>query len=292
MTTPFVPVVLVACALSSLGLAGLTMVLRRKSDPLDTETEERWLMRHMPQRLVPLARVLDRRILGGIAAVVTMSVVFVGALVVGWLLDSVGRNSGFAAFDESAAQWGAENATEGSTKILRAITLLGASPVIALLAALVGAAVARRRRFGPLGYLTVVCGGVFLLNNALKLLVHRSRPDIGRRTTAAGWSFPSGHSATAAAGWAAIALVLLSRSSRRWRKAGAFAALVVTVAVACSRVLLGVHWLTDVIAGITVGWSWFLVVTVIFGGRLLRFGEPAERVSEVNHSRTVREPCG
>lgn len=153
-------------------------------------------MRHMPQRWVPLARVLDRRILGGIAVVVTMSVVFVGALVVGWLLDSVGRNSGFAAFDESAAQWGAENATEGSTKILRAITLLGTSPVIALLAALVGAAVARRRRFGPLGYLTVVCGGVFLLNNALKLLVHRSRPDIGRRTTAAGWSFPSGHSAT------------------------------------------------------------------------------------------------
>ena len=122
--------------------------------------------------------------------------------------------------------------------------------------------------------------------------VHRSRPDIGRRTTAAGWSFPSGHSATAAGGWAAIALALLSRSSRRWRKSGAFAALVVTVAVACSRVLLGVHWMTDVIAGITVGWSWFLVVTVIFGGRLFGFGEPAERVSEVNHSRTVREPCG
>ena len=50
--------------------------------------------------------------------------------------------------------------------------------------------------------------------------------------------------------------------------------------------------MTDVIAGITVGWSWFLVVTVIFGGRLFGFGEPAERVSEVNHSRTVREPCG
>ncbi len=56
--------------------------------------------------------------------------------------------------------------------------------------------------------------------------------------------------------------------------------MVITVAVAASRVLLGVHWLTDVIAGATVGWAWFFVITLVFGGRILRFGEPAERIAD------------
>ena len=59
----------------------------------------------------------------------------------------------------------------------------------------------------------------------------------------------------------------------------AAAAFAITVAVATSRVLLGVHWLTDVIAGAVTGWTWFAVVTVVFGGRLMRLGEPAERVA-------------
>ena len=56
--------------------------------------------------------------------------------------------------------------------------------------------------------------------------------------------------------------------------------LVITLAVATTRVLLGVHWLTDVIAGAIFGWTWFVLVTVLFGGRILRFGEPAERIAE------------
>jgi undecaprenyl-diphosphatase len=48
------------------------------------------------------------------------------------------------------------------------------------------------------------------------------------------------------------------------------------VAVASSRVLLDVHWLSDVIAGLVLGWVWFTICTVAFGGRLLRFGVPLE----------------
>jgi membrane-associated phospholipid phosphatase len=46
------------------------------------------------------------------------------------------------------------------------------------------------------------------------------------------------------------------------------------VAVAATRVALGVHWTTDVIAGLVVGWSWWLLTTAAFGGRVLEFGEP------------------
>jgi undecaprenyl-diphosphatase len=93
-----------------------------------------------------------------------------------------------------------------------------------------------------------------------------------------GSSFPSGHSATAAACWAAIALVASRRMRLGRRRWAAALAVTIAVLVAASRVMLGVHWLTDVIAGAIVGWAWFFVVALIFGGRLQRFGEPAERV--------------
>jgi membrane-associated phospholipid phosphatase len=51
--------------------------------------------------------------------------------------------------------------------------------------------------------------------------------------------------------------------------------------VAASRVLLDVHWLSDVIAGLALGWSWFAVCAIAFGGRILRFGATAETAARV-----------
>ncbi|MBI5088151.1 MAG: phosphatase PAP2 family protein, partial [Actinobacteria bacterium] len=54
-----------------------------------------------------------------------------------------------------------------------------------------------------------------------------------------------------------------------------FAALI-ALTVATSRALLGVHWVSDVLGGLALGWGWFLLVAIIFGGRDQRLGEPAE----------------
>jgi undecaprenyl-diphosphatase len=56
----------------------------------------------------------------------------------------------------------------------------------------------------------------------------------------------------------------------------------VAVLVAASRVLLGVHWLTDVVAGLALGWGCFVLMSVVFGGRLERLGEPADRIVDAD----------
>ncbi len=50
----------------------------------------------------------------------------------------------------------------------------------------------------------------------------------------------------------------------------------IAVAVATTRVFLGVHWMTDVLAGLAMGWAWFAITSIAFGGRVLSFGQPVE----------------
>ncbi len=234
----------------------------------------RWLGRHA--RVGRLVRSIDRRVSGGIAVVATFLVVLVGATGVGYLFDSLDRDRGFARWDESVAEWGASVASPASTDVLSIATFAGASLVLAALMTAVGAFDRfRRGSWAGSGFLALVGVGIVVINNGLKLLVMRDRPLVPHLVGASGSSFPSGHSAAAAACWAALALVLADHVPRRRRGVLAGVAVAVTAIVAASRALLGVHWLTDVIAGVLVGWTWFLLVAVVFGGRIIRLGEPA-----------------
>jgi undecaprenyl-diphosphatase len=123
---------------------------------------------------------------------------------------------------------------------------------------------------------------------AIKHLADRARPTLNPLAATLGPSFPSGHSSTSAAFYAASALLLARRRSAVWRSLLAGASVAVAVAVASSRVLLDVHWLSDVIAGTMLGWSWFALSSIAFGGRLLRFAAPVERV--VDAARHVSTP--
>lgn len=256
-------------------------VFARRSTPLDTEKEERWFVVHAPAPLRRTLHYADRRVVGGAALVFVFSVLLVAAMLVGWIFDTIDEDRGFAQFDEAAAEFGAEHESDWSTHALEAITQFGATGWLLILMLVIGALEAWHfRRIAVLGYFAAVGLGVSLLNNGLKHLVQRERPAVMHLTSFGGYSFPSGHTAAAAACWAAIALVVARRWTRPGRRFAAVVALGITLAVAASRVLLGVHWLTDVIAGAITGWTWFLLVTVLFGGRILRFGEPAERIAD------------
>jgi undecaprenyl-diphosphatase len=147
---------------------------------------------------------------------------------------------------------------------------------------LVVAFLERRRlanRAGPKGnvflYLAIVIGGQWVIAQLIKLGVGRTRPILGIAAGLDG-SFPSGHSASASATYAACALVIGMSRSRRAQTLLTGAAVAIAVAVASSRVLLGLHWFSDVLGGLALGWAWFALVSLAFGGRLLRFGAPVE----------------
>jgi undecaprenyl-diphosphatase len=160
------------------------------------------------------------------------------------------------------------------------VTKLGATVTVMAVAAVVGVVAGIRKRDpNPLLFLGVVVIGQWAINNGIKLLVRRNRPLVPHLVSAHGTSFPSGHSAAAAATYAAVALVIGRNLPRLARAALAAGATLITIGVATSRALLGVHWLTDVIAGVAVGWGWFTLVAVAFGGRRMRFGRPAELVA-------------
>ncbi len=226
-----------------------------------------------------LARFLRERVdasaATGLALTIAATLVVAGAVAVGILLFMVRRDLGFARWDLSAARWGAEHATEASTSLLRDISQLGGT--VGIIAVGLVVALVEWRRIpsrSAIAFLVLVLVGQNLLANGTKLVVARARPDLSQLTGFSGTSFPSGHSTAAAATFAAVALLLGRRRSPGVRALLAGAAAAVAAAVASTRVLLGVHWLTDVLAGLALGWAWFALCSIAFGGRIMLFAAP------------------
>ena len=129
-------------------------------------------------------------------------------------------------------------------------------------------------------FLAAVILGNHIATTAIKDLADRARPTLNAFAATLGPSFPSGHSSTAASFYAAAALILGRRRGRQTRALLAGGAVGIAVAVAASRVLLDDHWLSDVIAGLALGWAWFSICAIAFGGRLLQFGATVEQAAE------------
>ena len=108
--------------------------------------------------------------------------------------------------------------------------------------------------------LLVIAGGSALLPLVVKLIVARPRPTIEPLSHLSSLSFPSEHTTQAAAIYLTIAIMLSQALTRGWREAAIVLGVLIAIAVAWSRVYLGVHYPTDVAAGLLLGWSWALLV--------------------------------
>jgi undecaprenyl-diphosphatase len=163
----------------------------------------------------------------------------------------------------------------------KVLTQLGAPLLLELVSVvLVVLLVVRRRRRSGL-YLAACVAGAYLLSTTGKVVVDRARPVFPDPIShATGASFPSGHATGSAAFYLALAVILLSVLARPRRGLLLAMAVVVPVVVAITRVVLGVHYVSDVTAGLLIGWGWTAACTALFTAWRAQEGQPVEPLEE------------
>ncbi len=143
----------------------------------------------------------------------------------------------------------------------RDFTALGGTAVLTFLTLSIVGYLLLLSRYDLALLVLVAIGGGMLLNTLLKLEFNRTRPDlVPHGVYVYDSSFPSGHSMGSAATYLTLGALLAHLQTRRWLKIYIMAlAVLLTFLVGLSRVYLGVHWPTDVLAGWTAGALWALL---------------------------------
>jgi membrane-associated phospholipid phosphatase len=184
-----------------------------------------------------------------------------GLMLAGWLAGEVIRS--WHATDLQVVRDVAAQRSPTETAIAHVLSRLGSSLLIGPLA--LACCIALYRKAGPAGalYVAASTAGAVVIFNVDKLLVGRPRPPVAHLEAAMHSSFPSGHATLSAAFYVALVTVVASRWESRPRAVGLLTAAVLLVAgIAASRVYLGVHYPTDVAAGVLLGGAWSAAVAI------------------------------
>ena len=155
------------------------------------------------------------------------------------------------------------------TSFFKLATHLGSSALLIPLVLVVGVLLwTRRGDVLPLAVLAVSYAGALVLETSVKHLVGRARPPAADRLVhATGFALPSGHATLATAFWLTSAVLLGRQFPGRRARFAVAAAVCVVLAVGTSRVYLGVHWPTDVLAGTAIGGGWSALVLCLTARR-------------------------
>jgi membrane-associated phospholipid phosphatase len=219
---------------------------------------------------------LERGVATGLALTIGLLAAIAAGIGIGILIYMVRTQTGLVQVDRAVERWSDPRMTPASIAALRVLTAFGATATVVVLGVLTAAYGLWRWRSRAIPvFLAIVIVGQLVLSDLIKGAVQRTRPDLRPLAGFTGPSFPSGHTTAAAATFVAIAIVLGRDGTSRRRMLLAGTAIGLAVAVACSRVFLGVHWLTDVIGGLLLGWTWVALCAVAFGGHVMRFAAPA-----------------
>ncbi|WP_344148424.1 phosphatase PAP2 family protein [Kribbella yunnanensis] len=214
-----------------------------------------------------------------------LAVVGLGTTVFANLADAATEGDDLAAFDPQLTTTFMNHRVAALTPLVRAITHLGEIWVLTALTIVVALLLRFfTQRWRPALFLTVGMLGAAALTFGFKLLIGRHRPDasIVVGTVSTGFSFPSGHSLSSAVFFLLLAALLWhSNATRLTKLAGTAAALLLSLAIGLSRIYLGYHWATDVLAGWTLALTWLALLGTVqsLKGERVRGGEDRDRAS-------------
>lgn len=204
------------------------------------------------------------RVVGGAVLMIAASWIF-GAIAV-----DVVNEAPLVIMDTSVATWLHGHAGANLTRIMLVLTQMHGLAAIIAYSLVTAAVLIWRKNWYWLLALAVSVPGGMLLNALLKYAYQRVRPSFDNPLlTLSTYSFPSGHTAGATLFYGFLAALLISRiRAWPWRVALCMFALLMIAAVGFSRMYLGVHYLSDVIAAVAASTAWLaLCLTSVDGLR-------------------------
>jgi undecaprenyl-diphosphatase len=165
---------------------------------------------------------------------------------------------------------------DGLVGALKTLSTIGSAVVYIPLFAAVAAWLAWWQRLPRLAaFVVVTMTGSVVLNSLVKLAVDRARPVLADPVAhAAGMSFPSGHAQSAMVAASVLLLVFLPLLRGAWRWVAVGAAVAYVLAIGFARVTLGVHYVSDVLAGYVLGAAWVAAMIAAFNAWRRERGRP------------------
>jgi undecaprenyl-diphosphatase len=197
------------------------------------------------------------------AFLVVVGLVIAAAVVFVELTDSVRENDTVVHLDERILDTVARHRAGWLTATARTLTVLGNAIVVAGVVTTAAVLLAMTRHRLSAAFLLASVAGAGVLVFMAKEIVGRPRPlDTHRLVATAGDSFPSGHAAQGVACYVALALVVANLMHKpRGRVVVVAGAVIVAFVVGSSRVYLGAHWTSDVVAGWLLAAGWLVALT-------------------------------
>lgn len=194
------------------------------------------------------------------------------------LADEIGLDEDLGRFDEALAGQLAQRLQASTLRFFSLVTHLGDFWTLTALCILVALVLLWRGERRLAAAWVIALAGNGLLNRALKELFQRSRPlhEHGW-ANAGGWSFPSGHSSGSLVAYGMLAWLLMRYTPRPMHLPLSLVAIAIALLVGYSRIVLQVHWFSDVLAGFMLGSAWLAVC--IAGAELARLRDAPQTKS-------------
>jgi undecaprenyl-diphosphatase len=161
-------------------------------------------------------------------------------------------------FDIAVLEWMHQHHSPFLTQMATELTYLGTGTVVMMIVAVAALFLWHTQHKHSARLLLAAVAGNIILNGILKLFFHRDRPTVFEwQTTAVSSSFPSGHAMSATVCYGTVAYLVIRLQKHHWSRVLTGTAAVILILLICAtRLYLGVHYPSDVIAGMLVGLAW------------------------------------